>query len=166
MDTAAHTPRARCGGFSLIEMLVVIVITAILVSIAAPSYMSSIRKSRRTEAKTALLDLAAREERFLSTNPAGYTAAANQLGYPAGGPPWVIGTGYYQLSVCVTPTGAAAGTCPNGPAGPSFIATAVPVAGQSQVNDLQCQSFSVDSTGNQLAFDNGGALNTQTCWVR
>ncbi len=164
MDTAARTPRARHGGFTLIEMLVVIVITAILVSIAAPSYMSSIRKSRRTEAKTALLDIAAREERFLSTNPAGYTAAANQLGYAA--LPGPVGTGYYQLSVCVAAAGAAAGTCPNGPAGPSFIATAVPVAGQSQVNDLQCQSFSVDSTGNQLAFDNGGANNTQNCWVR
>ena len=163
MNTATPTPRPP-RGFSLIELLVVIVITAILVSIAAPSYMTSIRKSRRTEAKTALLDLAAREERFLSTNPVGYANTAAQLGYTA--LPGPVGNGYYTLSVCIATTGQAAGTCPNGPAGPSFIATAVPVAGQSQVNDLQCQSFSVDSTGNQLAFDNGGANQTQLCWVR
>ncbi|MBV9345572.1 MAG: prepilin-type N-terminal cleavage/methylation domain-containing protein [Gammaproteobacteria bacterium] len=152
------------GGFTLAELMVVVVIAAILISLAVPSYITSIRKSRRTEAKTALLDLAGREERYLSTNPAGYTAAAAQLGYAA--LPGVVGNGYYQLSVCIAGTGAAAGTCPNGPAGPSFIATAVPVAGQSQANDLQCQSFSVDSTGNQLAFDNGGVNQTQLCWVQ
>ncbi|MBV8784504.1 MAG: prepilin-type N-terminal cleavage/methylation domain-containing protein [Gammaproteobacteria bacterium] len=163
MNTAVQVRRS-VRGFTLIELMVVVVIAAILISLASASYMSSIRKARRTEAKTALLDLAAREERFLSTNPAGYANTAAQLGYTA--LPGPIGNGYYTLAVCVAPAGAAAGTCANGPAGPSFIATAVPVAGQSQVNDLQCQSFSVDSTGAQLAFDNTGANNTQTCWVR
>src|SRR5438132_12993393 len=60
-------------GFTLIELMVVVAIVTILFSIAIPSYMSYIRQSRRTEAKTAVLDLAGREERFLSTNPTAYT---------------------------------------------------------------------------------------------
>ncbi len=46
--------------------------------------MSQIRESRRTEAKTALLDLAGREERFFSTNGSTYSSATADLGYTAG----------------------------------------------------------------------------------
>jgi len=38
------------------------------------------------------------------------------------------------------------------------------VAGQSQVNDTQCQSFSVDNTGRQWATDAGGNDTTTFCW--
>ena len=62
------TERADSRGFTLVELMVVIVIASILMAIAVPSYKNSIRKSRRTDAKTALLDLAGREERFNSTN--------------------------------------------------------------------------------------------------
>ena len=55
-------------GMTLIELMMVVVIATILMSIAVPSYMSQVRQSRRIEAKTALLDLAGREERFFSTS--------------------------------------------------------------------------------------------------
>ena len=60
-------------GFTLIELMVVVAIATILFAIAIPSYVTYIRQSRRTEAKTAVLDLAGREERYLSTNPTAYT---------------------------------------------------------------------------------------------
>jgi type IV pilus assembly protein PilE len=52
------------AGFTLIELMVTLAIAAILLSIVVPTYQAQVRKSRRTEAKTAILDFAAREERL------------------------------------------------------------------------------------------------------
>src|ERR1700738_326711 len=83
-------------GFTLVELLVVITISATLLSIVVPTYRAQVRKTRHTEAKRALLPLASREERYMSTNNAYSNTAAN-LGYSA--LPTAIGSGYYQLSV-------------------------------------------------------------------
>jgi type IV pilus assembly protein PilE len=141
---------------------VVVAIATILFAVAVPSYMTYIRQSRRTEARTAVLDLAGREERFFSTNGALYTAAAAQLGYAA--LPGPVGSGYYQLTVCVPATAnCTAGLgMPNPPAAPSYTIVATPVAGQSQVNDAQCTAFAVDSTGQQFATGTGGVA---FCWA-
>src|SRR5439155_22054 len=80
-----------------------VAIATILFAIAVHSYITYVRQSRRTEARTAVLDLAGREERFFSANGAAYTGAANQLGYTAFGVP--IGSGYYQLKVCTPADG-------------------------------------------------------------
>ena len=141
-------------GFTLIELMVVVVIASILLAVAVPSYQSYVRQSRRTEAKTAVLDLAGREERYFSTNGASYSQVAANLGYAAFGTP--IGSGYYQLAVNVP------ATTPNAPATPSYSITATPVAGQSQVSDTQCTSFSVDSSGAQFAT---GTATAQYCWA-
>ncbi len=143
----------RVSGFTLIELMIVVVIGAILFSIAVPSYLAQVRQSRRTEAKTALLDLAGREESFYSTASA-YTNAPASLGYTAFG---VFGSGYYSLAVC------SPACAPSAVAAPSYTVTATPVG--TQVNDTQCASFSVDSTGKQFAFDNTGADNTAYCWA-
>ena len=154
-------------GFTLIELMVVVVIATILLSIAVPSYMSQIRQSRRTEAKTAILDLSGREERYLSTNPAGYTNTPASLGYVGFGVGNPIGNGYYYLTVCSPATA----TCvpglnmPSPPAAPSYTIVASPVPGQSQVNDLQCQGFAVDSGGQQYAVDSAGNDQTKYCWA-
>ena len=131
LRTAARSSRPR-GGFSLIELMIVVAIATILFALAVPSYITYIRQSRRTEAKTALLDLAAREERFLSTNPAAYTAVPGNLGYSGFGAANPVGNGYYFLTVC-SPAALACG--PNPPAAPSFSVLATPVAGQSQAQD-------------------------------
>ena len=154
-------------GFTLIELMVVVVIATILLSIAVPSYMSQVRQSRRTEAKTAILDLSGREERYLSTNPASYTNTPADLGYVGFGVTNPIGSGYYYLTVCKPATA----TCvpglnmPNPPAAPSYTIVASPAPGQSQVNDLQCQLFAVDSAGQQYAVDSAGSDQTKYCWA-
>ena len=154
-------------GFTLIELMVVVVVATILLSIAVPSYMSQVRQSRRTEAKTAILDLAGREERYLSTNPAGYTNNPAFLGYVGFGVGNPIGSAYYYLTVCspATATCAPGLNMPNPPAAPSYTIVASPVPGQSQVNDLQCQLFAVDSAGQQYAVDSAGNGQTQYCWA-
>ena len=161
-----HAPSSS-RGFTLIELMVVVVIATILLSIAVPSYMSQVRQSRRTEAKTALLDLAGREERYLSTNPAGYTSNPAFLGYGGFGVGNPIGSGYYYLTVCSPAVAACVPglKMPNPPAAPSYTIVASPVPGQSQVNDLQCQLFAVDATGQQYAVDSAGNNQTSYCWA-
>jgi type IV pilus assembly protein PilE len=139
------------AGFTLIELMVTLVVATILITVAIPGYQTFIRKSRRTDAKTAVLDLAGREESYFSTQNK-YSATPADVGYPAFPSP--VGSGYYTINVAVTAPAA------NVPA--TFTITAV--AAGTQLQDAPCQSFSVDQLGNQTATDSGGALNTQTCW--
>jgi type IV pilus assembly protein PilE len=156
--------RAHQGGFTLIELMVVVVIATILVSIATASYFDQVRQSRRTEAKTALLDLAGREESYFSTNGSIYTNTATSLGYTA--LPATTPNGYYTVTVaCIAAQGAALGCDPNAgaPNGPAYYLTATPVAGKTQANDTQCTSFSVDSLGNQFST---GSYTAAQCWTQ
>jgi type IV pilus assembly protein PilE len=137
------------AGFSLIELMVVIVVLAIVVAIAIPTYTMEMQQSRRTEARTAVLDLAGREEKYFSTNNS-YTDDPTQLGYAAlgSGAQFPQPTGnYYQIAVPVATA-------------TTFQITATPAAGSPQNNDTQCTSFSVDQTGNQTAT---GSLGN-ACW--
>jgi len=150
-------------GFTLVEMMVVVVIAAILLAVAVPAYMNQVRQSRRTDARTAILDLAGREERYFSTNAAAYTSSSSNLGYGAAGWPITVGSGYYQVTVC------SPACAPSAVAAPSYTVIATPVG--TQVNDTACQGFAVDSTGAQYADTPGGWLLSSTanptaayCW--
>jgi type IV pilus assembly protein PilE len=152
---------ASSSGFSLIELMIVLGIGAILAAIAIPLYQKQVQTSRRTDARTAVLDLAGREERYLSVS-ASYTNVPSNLGYAAVGAgtafPIIVGSGYYQVSVTVP-----AVVAPNPP---TYVVSAVPVAGSPQLKDLPCQYFSVDNTGKQFssATGAGGADTSSTCW--
>src|SRR6201989_3041139 len=117
------------GGFTLVELMVTILVGAILASIAIPTYSNNIRKSRRTEARTAVLDAASREERYFATHNT-YSITPADVGY-SGAFPQKVRTNY-QISVAcrgaADPTKAT--SCPNG-----FIVTATPINGQ--VKDLE-----------------------------
>lgn len=166
--TMQPVAKPRTTGFTLIELMVVIVIGSILLAVAIPSYQSQIRKSRRTDAKTAVLELAGREERYFSTNGSIYSVTPADLGYPAL-VNQVVGSGYYTITVCSPAVAGCSGTpAPPAawpaPAAPSYLVIAVPVAGLSQTQDAQCQAFFVDSVGRQMAIDSGGADASATCW--
>jgi type IV pilus assembly protein PilE len=131
--------------------MVTIAVAAILGTIAVSSYTNQVRKSRRTEARTALLDLASRQERFFSTNSA-YTTSAANLGY-SGTFPQNIGSGYYSVSICVAN---APGPCAGAAAtGNIFLLTATTVG--TQLKDTACATLSVDNTGLQTA-------TNASCW--
>ena len=153
---ARRTPKAfALAGFTLIELMVAILVAAVLLSIAIPGYQTYIRKSRRTEAKTAVLDLAGREETLFSTLNK-YSANPPDVGYTGAAFPIPVGSSYYTINVAVT--------APAANVAPTFLVTALPIAGTSQALDTACASFSVDQLGNQKALDSGGADNSQTCW--
>jgi type IV pilus assembly protein PilE len=144
------------SGFTLIELMVTVAIVGILATIAATSYQSQVMRSRRTEARSAILDLAGREEKLFSTTNV-YSASPTTLGYGTGTATFPInvgssGTDYYQVTV-VTPDPAQGGA-PN-----TYSITATPINGQ--VADTTCTSLSVNQLGQQTAMP---VANAATCW--
>jgi type IV pilus assembly protein PilE len=152
--------KAKDSGFSLIELMIVVVIATILAAIAIPSYNSQIRKSRRTEAKTALADLASREERYFATQNV-YTNDPVALKYVASGA-WPVSIGNYYSISSVAVTQAAASPTATTPG--TYILQITPTAGSTQLKDASCQTFQVDQTGKQTSLDSGGADSTASCW--
>lgn len=131
-------------GFTLIELMIVIAIIGILIIIAYPIYDEQIKKSRRADAKGALLQLSNAMERFYSENaPSTYQGAADDGGGNAtntGAPlssifpsqsPLDGDDKYYNLSI----TAASATT---------YTIRATPIASTSQEDDGYLQ---LESTG-------------------
>jgi len=155
MPKPTAPPRSAIAGFTLIELMITVAILGILATIATTSYTSQIQKSRRTDARSAVLDLAGREEKLFSTANA-YGVTPSDLGYAAVGTPWpiTIGSGYYNVSVASPDAvGQPGATFPTY----SITATAI----NAQAADAQCQSLSVDQTGKQSST---GSAPVATCW--
>jgi type IV pilus assembly protein PilE len=149
-------PTARSGiisgkGFTLIELMIVVAVIAILAAIAFPSYTEHVRKSRRVEAKNALLDLASRQERFLSTT-SNYATTPDSLGYGVAAYPIDVLSGsavYYRITVVAT----------NDTTGSTFTATAARVG--DQTSD-KCGSYTLTHLGVQG--NTGNTAATAECW--
>jgi type IV pilus assembly protein PilE len=155
---STQSSKQASSGFTLIELMVTVAIVTILATIAVTSYTSQVQKSRRTEAKSALLDLAGREERLFSTTNS-YSNLQAFLGYAASGTATIssmsFGNGYYKLTVAWPDTVNQAGVTN------SFLLTATPAAGQSQAGDTTCGSFTVNQLGVQTVSGTGTAAS---CW--
>jgi type IV pilus assembly protein PilE len=135
------------SGFTLIELMVTVAILSILATIAVTSYTSQVQKSRRTEAKSALLDLAGREERLFSTTNT-YSSDESFLGYATASTPMTnmpFGNGYYQMTAVATAT--------------TYTLTATPVGAQAA--DATCGSFSINQLGVQAVT---GTATAASCW--
>jgi len=60
--------KTEASGFTLIELMIVVAIVGILAAVAYPSYLSHIQESRRSDARTNLLQLAQFMERNYTAN--------------------------------------------------------------------------------------------------
>ncbi len=58
----------RQNGMTLIELMIVIIVLGIIVAVGIPSYRSYIMRANRVDATSALLRLAANQERFYMQN--------------------------------------------------------------------------------------------------
>jgi type IV pilus assembly protein PilE len=71
--------KTKFDGFTLIELMIVVVIVGILATIALPAYQDYARKSRRAEAISLMLDLQLSQEKFRANNP-NYAAMLSAMG--------------------------------------------------------------------------------------
>ncbi len=58
----------RLRGFSLVELMVVLLIVAILAAVAVPAYRNHVRRAHQAQARVALLQAAQFMQRFYSTH--------------------------------------------------------------------------------------------------
>ncbi|MEI7036924.1 type IV pilin protein [Fulvimonas yonginensis] len=136
----------RQQGFSLIELMVVVVIVAILAAVAVPAYRNYVTRSHRVDAQRALTDLAARQERYLYSNNT-YTKNLSDLGASSS-----MAGSYYTVAIDPAKTSTTAF---------SVVATAV---GTQQRDDKSCQTLSLDQAGRQGS--TGSTTNDPKCWGR
>lgn len=151
--------RKAGAGFTLIELLMVMAIVGLIAAIAIPSYRSYIQRSNRTDATSALLKLAAAQEKhFLQNNV--YTD--NEASAPPAGLGLATSdNGWYTITV-VAPTVAC-------PLASCWEATATPITtgdNARQKGDDDCWEFRITQLGARTAKTKSGTDNTANCWRR
>ena len=142
--------RAAQRGFTLMELMIVLVIVGILVAIAAPSYTNYVMRSNRAVAKAKLLEIAARQESYFADNKQ-YTSNLTKLGYLAD----TVGVDRDYKLTSAGAAGAVYTIVAVTPTPTTFTLNATPI--NSQIDDTQCSAISVDSTGKRSG-------STSVCW--
>jgi type IV pilus assembly protein PilE len=138
-------------GFTLIEIMIVVVIVAVLVGIALPSYQESMLKGRRSEAMAGLLDVTNRQEQFM-LDRGRYSNDMNDLGF--GADPMITEEDHYSIDRIATDDCAIdAATC--------YVLRATPQPSSPQARDTKCGSFILENTGAKSVT---GTLPAHECW--
>lgn len=114
---------SRSRGFTLIEVMIVVVIVGIIASFAVPSYVRYVRDGKRSEGQVALLSLSTQLERCFTE---GFSYVSGSC--PTG--PLDSQSGYYSLSVSAAAT--------------SYTLTAEP-----NFQDTQCGDLTLTHTGSR-----------------
>ncbi len=126
-------------GFTLVEMMIVVVLLAIMISLAIPSYQNYVVRTNRTEAIEALLAASSCQERLFIRNNAYSTGACGGTSF----------NNHYLISV----------TTSN--ANQNFLASAVPQG--PQLSD-RCKTLTINDRGVRTANSQTAAF-AQTCWT-
>lgn len=131
----------KTGGFTLIELMIVLAVLSIIVAVGYPSYQEHVKKSRRAEGMGQLLALADRMERAYSDTGT-YPTNVSEI-YTA-----TTDSGLYTLSIVSANN-------------VSFIISAAPTSVKNQ-NEDKCNTFTLTSLGEKSV--SGGSLGTTACW--
>jgi len=127
-------------GMSLIELMIVVVIVSILAAIAYPSYRQYVSKSKRNEAKAALLLIATNQERHYLDNNL-YTTDLALVGIDNA----ITDSGTYEVEITAADA--------NG-----FTAVAE-YLGNDAAEAARCDTFGIDATGAKTSGPN------PDCWT-
>lgn len=138
-------------GFTLLELMITVAIVAILASIAYPSYVESVRKGRRAEARAALTELMQQQERFMTQNNTYRAFAVGATDVPFITVAGNVSAPSYNLS---------AEQCEGGlPINVCVRVVATPVQADPRAGNLRLTSTGVkDCTGTEKV------SNPQLCW--
>jgi type IV pilus assembly protein PilE len=139
-------------GFTLIEVMMVLVIIAILLTLVLPAYRDSVLKSQRADGRSALMDMAARQEKYFAQNNS-YTTSISDVGTGLGLGRITSKEGYYNLTVSAC-TGGAISRC--------YLLGATATANQS--DDVRCSTYTLDNVGRKLAKTSDSVDNSSYCW--
>ncbi|MBT8144696.1 MAG: prepilin-type N-terminal cleavage/methylation domain-containing protein [Gammaproteobacteria bacterium] len=132
----------RQSGVTLIELVITVTIISILAVIAVPSYQNQMRRSHRTDAMSALMRLAAEQEKFYFQNSRYATFA--ELGSPDTERDW------YTLSVTANDAN-------------TFTAVATAKTTGPQIDDKPCRTFTITAAGLRTSTDSDNNAST-SCW--
>ncbi len=124
-------------GVTLVELIVVMVIIAVLMSVAVPAYRQYTMRANRAEGQSVLLQLAANQERWYLNNNTYATNAQLTQDPPNGlGMRAATQSGHYTVSVTASDA-------------TTFTGVATAQGGQSA--DSDCDVFAIDATGRRYA---------------
>jgi len=144
-----RTMKSRQGGVTLIELMTVVVIVALLATIAIPSYRRYLIRTNRSDAKTALMQLQAAQEKFYLQNNA-YTDKITDKAPTGLGLTSTTVNGFYSISLSM------------GTGNQSYTATAAPTSSGGQSSDKECGSFTITDFGKRDV--SGGTKDSVFCW--
>ena len=138
--------RSRANGFTLVEILIVVIILGILAAIVVPQFTSAAADTRRA----ALADTARAVRQA-------FTLYEVQHG---GLPPDILDDGWSQLTTATDATGNPAGTAPGSPSYGPYL-QAAPFNPFTNSSDLDTNvaggaAWGFDSTTNQVTANDGG----------
>jgi len=141
-----HRPRQHLiSGWTVIELLIALVVAAVLVAIAVPSYQSHIKRSQRADGVAALLNVQTAQEKFFLQT--GVYSASLTEGPPAGlGLAKLSPQGHYAVEISVSAPSA-------------YTAKAVRVS-----TDTRCVELTLNQNGLRQARDAQGKDTTEDCW--
>ena len=129
----------RHSGFTLVELMIVVLIIGILSAIAIPSYRNHVLRVNRTDAKVGATTAAQVMERcYTRTN----TYVGCDVAYP-------LDTQNATYTIAFNPA----------PTAIAFTVTATPINGQA--DDTACGTFSLNQVGQQTV---SGPKPASECW--
>ncbi|MEM6640268.1 MAG: type IV pilin protein [Pseudomonadota bacterium] len=138
--------KRQCAGVSLIELIFVVAIIGIVASLAYPNFQDKARRAKRTDAKVALLGVAAAQEKYFLRNNR-YAVNTGELGIDR------TENGYYDLNI-------------SSESASVFTARAAANDTGGQQFDEACQVFQIDEAGRKTANNASNTDNSVECWQK